>query len=211
MLGTRRGLLKSIPAWHKVVNVRADFDSVTDVGASMADAVAAAHDGDVGLEITFVDATVAFGDVNADAINQISGVKSFWFNPNSFGLENTKVMTVASFRDGANAEQWWLQIKNNGGTYQVRVLAKDDAAATKATSFYDLVDNWNKLLFMFNRSTGADDGWMMLFIGDVLQERKVGIDNDTKDWDYTRSGMIFTNSTAFGGSFYVDTIKIRSN
>jgi len=35
-----------------------------------------------------------------------------------------------------------------------------------------------------------------------------GIDNDTKDWDYIYAGIVTTNSTTFGGSFYMDTIKI---
>ena len=70
------------PVWDAEGDEAADFVE-TDVDGDLNDAAAAAHDGDVGLELTFDNNTVAYGTLNATAIDQTSGVGLIWFNTNT--------------------------------------------------------------------------------------------------------------------------------
>jgi len=63
---------------------------------------------------------------------------------------------------------------------------------------------------MFKVSTGAgnNNGFVYLFVDGVLVGSKTDMDNDTKDWDFAWFGQTGQNSTTFGGSYYMDTIKV---
>jgi len=200
------------PAWDKEVDRRAEFtDGIVDGDTDMNDHADAAHDGAVGLEFTFDDNNIMYGVMNADAADQTSGVLSFWLNTNDVAVDDTKVIRLVYFRDGAGAINWQVRLYNDGGTYQIGIFAEDDLGGGGLVGAYqDLAAGWNNIKIMFDRSTGIgnNDGFMRLYIDDVLVEEDTTLDNDTLDWDYIRIGMLLTNSAGFGGSFYLDTIKL---
>jgi len=195
--------------WENEIDVKADFDSVTDGDGDMNDHADAAHDGATGLEITFDDANVAYGTINADAVNQTSGVVSFWFNKNDMALDAAAYHQLLA----TNGGEWYIYLTNTAGTYQVLAQSTGDTGGGTNTALVSLADGWNKITMMWKASSGAgnDDGWTRIYVNDVLGGSATGLDNDTKTWDYLRAGMIWTNSVAFGGSFYMDTIKIRTD
>lgn len=202
------------PTWDKHADFEegdtSDFDAVQDADGDLNAAMAAAHDGTWGIEITFDNAVQATGRLDALAVDQTSGVLCLWFNPNTVGLDNGAWITLVASFDGVAATAWGLQMYNNGGTYQIRPYHYDDFAAFQAGTLQDIPDAYCHLLIMFNRSTGAgnDDGWLRFYIDADLKQNWTGHDNDTKDWDTFQLGMFWTNSAGFGGSFYMDEIYI---
>ena len=186
----------------------ADFDAEADADGDLNDSAAAAHDGAVGLEFTFDDANVAQGASTLLAANALTGVIPLWFHPNTLKLEVGKVITLVYAIDGAVNPIFGLQIQNTAGQYQIASWYIDDAAAWHIGTFYDISTAYHQILLFWGASTGANDGFIRLFMDMELIDSVTDCDNDTLDWDAAYFGMVGTTSTTFGGSFYMDTIKI---
>lgn len=198
------------PTWDAEVDKVADFDAETDADGDLNDAADAAHDGTVGLEITFDDANVAYGKMNLAAVNQTSGAITFWFDPNDAALDDGKYVVLAWCMDGAAAYHWYIWLYRSGADYAIGFSVRNDAGAfTSAGAAYVIATGYHRYDFLFKRSSGAgnDDGVNYLYLDGGLILSLTGYDNDTRDWDYLEAGMLWTNSVAFGGSFYMDTIK----
>ena len=194
------------PAWDGEVDEVADFDGETDADGDLNDAAGLGHDGGNALEITFDDTNGAFGVINADAVNQTSGVFSLWFDKNDVAVEATKTIDFIMAYDGAANRNWRIRYYPD----QVRIIVREDGGGYQYGSYIDITAGYHNYKLIFNRSTGAGDnnGWARLYVNDVLVDTITGIDNDTLDWDYVNVGMVTTSSTTFGGSYYMDTIKI---
>lgn len=198
--------------WDSEVDAVGDFDAETDADGDLNDHADAAHDGAVGLEITFDDNNTAFGVTNALAVDQTSGVISLWLDKNDVAVEDGKQLYIASFHADGGGGGWSLLIINDGGTYKIRVNYPRDGLGTANGGTVDIPAGYNNYTLMFARSTGAgnDDGYLRVYVNDTEEINSSGHDNDTKDWDFARVGMTWTNSTTFSGSYYIDTIKIRT-
>ena len=199
------------PAWDGEVDEVADFDATVDIDGDMTDAPGMGHDGGNALEFEFDNDTVACGVINADAVDQTSGVISFWFNRNDLALEDGKNIHLVRVLDGGANTSYQIRLLNTGGVYSITLNTRlDDGTIPTNVTFSPLDTNWHKITVMFSRSSGAgnNDGFSYLYVDDVYIGGEEGIDNDTKDWDVVRVGVGSTSSTTFGGSFYMDTIKI---
>ena len=193
------------PAWDNTADAVADFDSEVDADGDLNDHATE------GMEITFDDANTAYGVLNADAVDQTSGVISFWFDPNDVAIESGKIVYLVLVRDGGGDNNWGLRIRDNEGVIQARtVYTPDGGVLSTLGSWVSLGSDFTKIDVHFSASTGAgnDDGWVRMYVNDVLETNGTGLDNDTRDWDLARFGMCYTNSTTFGGSFYMKQIKI---
>ena len=199
------------PVWDGEVDEVADFDATVDIDGDMTDAPGMGHDGGNALEFEFDNDTVACGVINADAVDQTSGVISFWFNRNDLALEDGKNIHLVRVLDGGANTSYQIRLLNTGGVYSITLNTRlDDGTIPTNVTFSPLDTNWHKITVMFSRSSGAgnNDGFSYLYVDDIYIGGEEGIDNDTKDWDVARIGVGFTSSTAFGGSFYMDTIKV---
>lgn len=197
--------------WDGEVGEVADFVAEVDGDNDLNDSTDAAYDGDNGIEVTFDDANAAYGTLDADAIDQVSGVISLQFDKNDLAVEDTKFIEFATFIDGAAADTWGIRIYDDSGDLEMQLVYWNDAAALQtAGARHTIAAGYNNYKVMFSRSTGAgnNDGWMRLYVGNVLIINDTGHDNDTLDWDSLDIGIISTDSTTFTGSFYMDTIKI---
>ncbi len=192
------------PAWPKELDAVADFDSETDADGDLNDHADAAHDGAVGLEITFDDNNTAYGSLDLLALST-TGAVSFWFNKNDMVHDGSTV--IASFKPAPASEKWNI-IFNGDDDLVFRALT--DASGALDVDDIAVGSGWHHYLFFFKASTGAgqDNGWMRVFVDDVLAGSVTGIDNDLATWDEGLFGMTFSSSTSHGGSYYMDTIKI---
>ena len=211
--GTLDEFDSTTPAWDKEVNIPTDFDTKVDTGSHMWATGIGTHDGAIGIGVGFPDTSAAYGTMNADAVDQTSGVVSFWFNKDNWDLLSAgNLAVIAGAYGGGGAGYWYLAVKNDGGTLKYLLQYYTDAGGggTTATATEAVGAGWEKITVMRKRSTGAgnNNGYMYFFVNDILIDVTTGVDDDTLDWDYMRAGMIFTNSTTFGGSFYIDTLKI---
>lgn len=200
------------PAWDGEVNKVADFDTEVDADGDLFDHADAAHDGATGLAFKLDDNNPMYGIINADAVNQTSGVVSFWWNTNNAVISTGDYFWVMRASDGDFVGNWESILYNNGSGLVTNVRYRNDANVINSSSYGAAIPaGWHKFTYMWERSTGAgnDNGWMSLYIDDVYYIGSTGHDNDTKDWDYTVHGMIVTGGfTAPNGYFFIDTIKI---
>lgn len=198
------------PAWDAEVDAVADFDAEADADNDMNDHADAAHDGVVGLELTLDDNNAMYGTMNADAVDQTSGVVSLWLNLHDAAIGSGEYIELLRARDGANANNWRLVLYNDGGGgVKLKGDARNDAAGYDGAYGAVLATGWNHILFMWEQSSGADDGYHYVYVNGTLYTSTTGIDNDTKDYDYIWVGMIATGGFASpSGSYYIDTIKL---
>ncbi len=198
------------PAWDKEVNAKADFDSVVD-GDGHLQVTSNKHDGAFGIKLVFADTNPAYGVLNASAINQTTGVVPFWFDKHTVSAGDNGYILLASCVDGAGSQNWVLYIYDVGGVWKFRLAVWDDSGWVYGGTDEIVPDGWNKIALMFARSTGAgnDDGYFRLEVNDILVDSLTGLDNDTRDWDTCRVGIIAAAAAGVGpsGEFWIDTIK----
>ena len=170
------------PTWDKEVDEVLDFDAEVDGDGDLNDSTDAAHDGDVGLEITFDDANAAYGVMDADAVDQTSGVISFWIDPNDLAIEAGKVMVLAQAQDGAASNNWSLYLYPDN---TIACYYKEDGGGSVSVGTCAALTDYSKITVMFKRSTGAgnNDGFVYFYVEDALIASVTDADNDTKDWD----------------------------
>lgn len=197
------------PVWDGEVDAVGDFDAETDADGDLNDHADAAHDGAVGLEITFDDANNAYGTINMDAVNQTSAVASLWFHPNDVSPDNGTNVGLIRGNPGAGNPSFQVLLYKQVDGYRIRPQHIDDSGFNGVTQ-YAILTQWNHLAAFWQASSapGADDGFYHVYLNDALLVSFTGIDNDTKDIDTVLIGMFTTTSTGFGGSYYIDTIKI---
>ena len=159
-------------AWDGEVNEVGDFDAETDGDGDLNDSTAAAHTGNIGMEITFDDNTNAYGTINADAVDQTAGVLTFWFNTNDVAIGNGKYIIFVKFVSGTPAVTWRLDFDND---FKFRMVYLPDGGGLTATSFGSaLSSGWHEITFVFAASSGAgaDDGYMRIYLDRVAVARE---------------------------------------
>jgi hypothetical protein len=199
--------------WDKVVDVKADFDSVTDADVDMNDTVAAMQDGHTGLEITFDDTNKAFGTLDFLAVNQKSVMATFSLNLNDVALEATKVVDLCYVEDGGSQVNLLFRIfRPAAGDYQLIYYARNDGGTYDTIGEHDIDHaKWYRVEFFSKLATGAgaNDGVALFYVDDTLAGSESTLDSDTLDYDVAHVGMVFSDSGTYSGSYYIDTIKIR--
>jgi len=158
----------------------------------------------------FVDATARYGTLNLGAVNQASAVAKFNLDPNSLSLEDTKYINLFHLYNGASQTQLIFRLYNTAGQFQLLLYVRNDADGFDGGTKYDIADDEVEYTIFWAASTGAgnDDGVARIYADGVLLCEVTGIDNDTKDADYGRLGMLVTNSTTFGGSIKFKGVEI---
>ena len=197
--------------WEKTAGKKGDFSSLAGAGiADMADAAAAAHDGAVGLEITFDDADAAYGILSLPSVDQKSIMARMWFNRNDAALDAGKLLDICYFRNGDGGVNGQIRVVNTAGTYTLQVYAVNDAAAYIGIAGIALPATWTDIRTYIQAasSAAANNGVLEVYINEVLVASTTNIDNDTKDFDDIIVGKGYTDSVGFGGSYYLDTIGI---
>jgi len=202
------------PAWDGEADEVADFDATVDVDGDMNDAPGEGHDGGNAIEFTLDDNNLMYGTMNAGAVNQTSGVVSFWLNLNDMSIPANEYFWIMYANDGVGGVNWQSILYNGGGdgiTANCRYIL--DGGATSQSAYGTVIGAGDhKFTYMWEASSGAgnDDGWMSLYVDDVYYTGSTGLDNDTKDWDSIGLGMVPGALTggSESGSFLIDTIKV---
>jgi len=201
------------PAWDKyndceTVTTPFGFDVVTNPDGDFNSAAAAKHDGTYGIEVTFDDATAINGRLSFGSVNQTTSVYAGWWNFNDLTLEAGTVVDLIYWYDGAANVRQILRLYESGGIYYLQQLIYDDTLGTYGQVAVSAVNlaQWYHVMLIWKAATGAgnDDGEGHFYLGGVLVGSNTSIDNDGHDMDYCVIGMIWTNSTTFSGSFYLD-------
>lgn len=205
------------PAWDGVVDFEegdlSDFDNVQDADGDLNASQVQVHDGEWAARISFDDGNVARGDLNLDAVDQTSIVAGGWYRFGdtcraSFG-SGEYIQTMES--KGQGVQQVRLRILESSGSLVCLLGSREDdnVFATDLGST-PITAGWFHYFIMSKISTGANDGWTRLWLNFNLECELTGLDNDEKDYDDGRFGMIVTSVTSPAGEIDMDTLRVDS-
>ena len=141
--GTLNEFDSTTPAWDKEVTLVSDFDSVVDA------------DGDListggFVQVRFDDANLAYGVMNADTVDQTSGVLSFWFAKSNVAIQAGAFINLAYVMDGGAGVNWIIRLQSTG---IISAYTLDDGAGYSEVSTSALSGGWHKISIHFAVST----------------------------------------------------------
>ena len=177
-----------------------EFDSTTGIGLSATEA--AAMTGTYGMSVAVTDATARYGSFT-DPDAETAVTVEFELDPNLLTMGNNENFNLV-FGVGV----FIVFLRYSAGSYQIYALAGTDAGSEQ-TAYYNIADEPHKIRLTWFASTGVgeDNGYMELYIDDVLKEAIVGLDTDTKSVDEIRFGSAGGLDAGTYGIFYMDDCK----
>ena len=197
-----------MPTWDATADFEeGDVTDFTAVNGTPTASVGSVKNGTYGCEM---DIGTEYGNLDVAAIEDDTRITAeCWFDPNTATIASlTDVVRIMSMIDGATTIVS-VEIRNNAGTYQLRVGHTTDSAGLTYTSFAAISDAYQLLRCVWRASSGAgnNDGVCYLFVNNVLLASQTAIDNDTKVVDYVRFSA-FTIAGTPSGVFYFDDCRI---
>jgi hypothetical protein len=150
------------------------FDYIEGGGNDIDIIAAAAMSGSrLGAEMEVVDSSE---DCHLDfefaqaAISDIPGYGTrFDFDPNNYNMANGDEFILQNSIDDSSNKRFFIELRQNGGQYEIRSGCKDDAAATQYGVWQVISDGPHTIEFQctYASDTDAGDGQMVLYIDDM--------------------------------------------
>jgi hypothetical protein len=115
----------------------------------------------------------------------------FYFDPNSLTMASGNNHRILVARNGS-AEIIRIDFRFSAGAYQIQVGTRTDSGSYVTTSWFTISDAPHALEFDWQAATGAgaNNGYLSLWIDQLLQQTKSGLDNDTLRIEETRLGPL---------------------
>lgn len=187
----------------------------TFAGANLNVNAAAAMRGNYGFELGIPNVNNRWG--NIDNIPEYTKITAaFLFDPNSIVMANADVFSAITFNGsgpvftGATLSLGYLLATG----YFLRLVGRLDSGANVFGAFINIADVAMQITMEWMASTavGANNGYLRLFVNNVLVDNIAGIDNDTFNVNQIRFGATGIDPGT-SGSVYFDNIcysnKIR--
>jgi len=119
-------------------------------------------------------------------------------------LNNFKLMLA---KNGTQTP-FFLQVRRKGLKFQIRGVAKEDHNFIKKTAWTILPKTaaWVEIGWAAASAPGANDGFLKLYVNDLLKTEKLGLDNDTFAVELVRLGVAakFKPTFTISGAFKLD-------
>jgi len=168
-------------------------------GGDLSAAEAAALHGTYGLSALIDDTTVIYvEDATPDSPTRYRC--RFYFDPNTVDLNDWHSVTILRIGWTATVDL----IHGEGTDFLIKAGLENDAAEFSYTSEYAITDEPHCIEVDWKQSSGADDGYISLWIDGVLKETKGSIDNDTKSLTFARLGVPGGLEAGDNGTMYFD-------
>ena len=188
--------------------------SVTDSGDLSADA-SADYWGDYGLKATIDDTTSIYAledgsTTTEDPLDDETEYRArFYFDPNCATLTSGDVLNIFA-GNTSSTSAFVVQMRDNSGTYQIRIGVYTDSVTFTAGTWYDITDGWNAIEIEWIASThdGGDNGEMSLWIDGTAKETLSLVDNDTHTLTRVFLGAMGVDAGT-SGSVYFDDFESR--
>ncbi|MCL4267345.1 MAG: PKD domain-containing protein [Anaerolineae bacterium] len=134
----------------------------------------------------------------------------FYFDPNSIAMATGNNHFIFSGR-GAGTESFRLMLSYSAGSYQLLMQIRNDAGSFISSSTHIIADTLHFIEIDWRAATapGANDGYMTLWVDDVLLQTQSGIDNDTRRVDEARLGPLNGIDTGTRGIYLIDAFESR--
>lgn len=181
-------------AWSAVI------DSESDLSISPAAALVGSN----GLAALIDNRTVLYARDDTPA-NEPRYRVQFTFDPNSIVMGSGNVHRILAARS-SNAEVVRLDFRFRNGAYGIRVGQRTDGGSYGYSSWQTISDAPHTIEFDWQAATaaGANDGYLTLWIDNVLTQTIGGIDNDTLRIEQVRLGPLSGLDSATSGTEFFD-------
>jgi len=186
-----------------------EFTSTTGVSQSGAAALAGTSGG---MSVAVTDTSDRYGLKSFTQLTSSAYGSRFYFDPNGLTMLDYHLFQLCRILAGGSArtivELYYLS------GYKLRVQTQDDSYSYNPTSYYDLTDAEHCIEFLvqFATSAVASDGFLKLWIDDVLKETVSNLDiYDASKPDSGRLGAVTGLDSGTSGTFYLDEWVLRDD
>lgn len=198
-----------MPTWDFDADFEAgDTSEFTGVVASPTASTASKKNGSYGCEITVSGTTAEYGVFYGGELSADTDVTcETQADTNGVTLSGNLLIILAT--QGSGTGIFDIEIRNNAGTYEVRLACRKDDATTVNSSWVSITDDYHKYRAVWRASSGSgqNNGYCLLYIDDVYTSSITGIDNDTLNCDRVRFGYGYGSNASNSGTIYIDDCR----
>jgi uncharacterized protein (DUF427 family) len=152
-----------------------------------------------------IDDTVQIDVIDSSPDNESHYTARFYFDPNSVDVGNNGLTLFAS-----NDWHFCLYLWPEGVNYSMSLCGDNDSNNWLETERVLITDEWQSIEVDWKAATapGADDGYIRLWVGEVLATSLENIDNDASSIDTIWLGAL-SPSSGTNGTVYFDAFDSR--
>ena len=130
----------------------------------------------------------------------------FYLDPNSINLPNGQDVYIFSGSQSAVGWTLCLNLKRFGEDYKLTPCIETDARIWESGKGVYITDAWQSIEMEWQAASaaGANDGYLKLWVNDVLADEIDHIDNDTQAIDFVSIGALSNIPSSLSGTMYFD-------
>nr|MDQ3004853.1 DNRLRE domain-containing protein [Chloroflexota bacterium] len=190
-------------------NLSAWTSSTTDSG-DLSVSMTAAMKGTYGMQAVLDDTnTIYVTDDNPNAEPRYRA--RFYFDPNSITMASGDAHFIFKGFSGASTDVFQVEFRYSSGNYEIRARVLNDASAWTNSNWFIISDasHYIEVDWRAATSSGANDGYLTLWIDGTQQANLTGMDNDTWRVDRARLGALSGMDAGTNGTYYFDAFESR--
>lgn len=184
--------------------------SATD-GGDLSVTTGAAGIGSYGMQALINDTnTIYVGDSTPDSEKHYTA--RFYFNPNSVLIPQGETFHISVGNNGIDGvEVYRVSVSNFGGLYWISAQIQDDSNNWINGEYIYIIDAWQSVEIEWQAASasGTIDGYLNLWINDVLVDTIANIDNDTDVLTDVYLGAVDSVDAGTNGTIYFDAFESR--
>ena len=134
----------------------------------------------------------------------------FYFDPNSLTMASGDILDLL-VTSGTTTDYASVQLRDNAGTYEIRVGVLNDSASWTDSAWYAISDAWTaiEIDWMAASAAAANDGYLTLWLDGTSKETLSSVDNDTHELEKVMLGTQGIESGTSGTLYFDDFVSRR--
>jgi RHS repeat-associated protein len=185
------------------------WTTVVSDGGDLSVSTASARFGTYGLQAVINDTTSIYvRKVFGGTENHVTA--RVYLDPNSVTIPSGQSFTVLQLADTTGVSVR-VQLKNNAGAYQLVAEAQNDAGVYTTGQYQTINDAWQMVEVEWQTAStaGANDGYVKMWLNDLLVDTLSGLDNDTRNVTKAVIGAAAGVDAGTAGTVYWDGFEAR--
>ncbi|MBI5822475.1 MAG: M23 family metallopeptidase [Chloroflexi bacterium] len=182
-------------------------------GGDLSASALAAHQSNFGLQ-ALIDDLVKIKLLETSPVDETEYHARFYFHPNSISMSSgSSHFIFEGAKTSSSNDVFGLELFYESGAYKLRPRLLKDSYSNAYGSKYTLSNNWHVVEIEWHVSTapGANNGFLSLWIDDVLMGTISNVDNDTHRLDQVMLGVTEGVDSTTSGSMLFDQFESRRN
>ncbi|MEK6752903.1 MAG: hypothetical protein AABZ00_11640 [Chloroflexota bacterium] len=183
----------------------------TTLGGDLSVSSPSAIFGSYGMQALIND-TVSINAADTSPADEAQYHARFYLDPNSISIPNNNGFSIFS-AGGDAGSVFRVTLNNSGGSYTLQTQAYHDAGGMVSGQPIVITDEPQmiEIAFQAANASGANDGYLELWVNDVLVNTIANLDNDTRLVDHVNLGATSGVDAGTSGTLYFDQFEARRN